>query len=73
MDRIEGVFEGLFKRVKTEIYLENDRKSSVFIYIPTDKTIKSQKLALELDKTDRWKEEIKKYSEIVNKFPKLIS
>jgi len=73
LDRIEGVFEGLFKRVKTEIYLENDRKSSVFIYIPTDKTIKSQKLALELDKTDRWKEEIKKYSEIVNKFPKLIS
>lgn len=73
LDQIEGVFEGLFKRVKTKIYLKNDRKSSAFIYIPTDKTIKSQKLTLELDKTDRWKEEIKKYFEIVNKFPKLIS
>ncbi|MFX0047160.1 MAG: gamma-glutamylcyclotransferase family protein [Candidatus Hermodarchaeota archaeon] len=73
LDQIEGVLEGLFKRVKTEIYLKNNRKSSAFIYIPTDKTIKKQKLDLELDKTDRWKEEIKKYSEIVNKFPKLIS
>ncbi len=72
-DRIEGVFEGLFKRVNTEIYLKNDRKSSAFIYVPTDKTIKSQNLLLELDKTDQWKEEIKKCFEIVNKFPELIS
>ena len=73
LDRIEGVFEGLFKRVNTEIYLKNNRKSSAFIYVPTDKTIKSQNLFLELDKTDQWKEEIKKYSEIVNEFPELIS
>ena len=73
LDQIEGVFEGLFKRVNTEIYLKNDQKSSAFIYVPTDKTIKSQNLSLELDKTDQWKEEIKKYSEIVNKFPELIS
>jgi len=73
LDRIEGVFEGLFKRVNTEIYLKNDQKASAFIYVPTDKTIKSQNLFLELDKTDQWKEEIKKYSEIVNKFPELIS
>jgi len=73
LDQIEGVFEGLFKRVNTEIYLKNDRKSSAFIYVPTDKTIKSQNLFLELDKTDQWKEEIKKCSEIVNKFPELIS
>jgi gamma-glutamylcyclotransferase (GGCT)/AIG2-like uncharacterized protein YtfP len=73
LDRIEGVFEGLFKRVNTEIYLKNDQKTSAFIYVPTDKTIKSQNLFLELDKTDQWKEEIKKYSEIVNKFPELIS
>ena len=73
LDQIEGVFEGLFKRVNTEIYLKNDQKTSAFIYVPTDKTIKSQNLFLELDKTDQWKEEIKKYSEIVNKFPELIS
>jgi gamma-glutamylcyclotransferase (GGCT)/AIG2-like uncharacterized protein YtfP len=73
LDQIEGVFEGLFKRVDTEISLKNDRKSSAFIYVPTDKTIQSQNLFLELDKTDQWKEEIKKHSEIVNKFPELIS
>lgn len=73
LDQIEGVFEGLFKRVNTEIYLKNNRKSSAFIYVPTDKTIKSQNLFLELDKTDQWKEEIKKCSEIVNEFPELIS
>lgn len=73
LDRIEGVFEGLFKRVNTEIYLKNNQEASAFIYVPTDKTIKSQNLFLELDKTDQWKEEIKKYSEIVNKFPELIS
>ena len=72
LDRIEGVFEGLFKRVKTEISLKNDRKSSAFIYVPTDKTIQSHNLVLELDKTDRWKEEIKKHPEIVNNFPELI-
>ena len=73
LDRIEGVFEGLFKRVKIEISLKNDRKSSAFIYVPTDKTILSQNLFLELDKTDQWKEEIKKHLEIVNSFPELIS
>jgi len=73
LDQIEGVFEGLFKRVNTEISLKNDQKASAFIYVPTDKTIKSQNLFLELDKTDQWKEEIKKCSEIVNKFPELIS
>lgn len=73
LDRIEGVFEGLFKRVNTEIYLKNNQEASAFIYVPTDKTIKSQNLFLELDKTDQWKEEIKKYSEIANKFPELIS
>jgi len=73
LDQIEGVFEGLFKRVNTEIYLKNNQKSCAFIYVPTDKTIKSQNLFPELDKTDQWKEEIKKYSEIVNKFPELIS
>ena len=73
LDIIEGVKAGLFKRVKATIYLKKNKKSSAIIYIPTDKTIESQNLSLELDKIDRWKEEIKKYPEIVSKFPELIT
>ena len=73
LDLIEGVNEGFFERVSTEIYLKNNVKSIAFIFIPTENTIISQKLTLEIDKTDRWKEEIKKCSEIVNRFPELIS
>ena len=73
LDLIEGVSEGLFERVTTEIYLKNNKKSSAFIYIPTNNTIISQKLTLELDKTDRWMEEILKNSEVLNKFPELVA
>lgn len=72
LDLIEGVYEGLFERVITPIYLKNDSKSSAFIYIPTEKTIESQNLSLELDKVDRWVEEILKCYEIIHKFPELI-
>lgn len=73
LDRIEGVFEELFERVYAEIYLKDNIKSSALIYIPTVKTIKSQNLSLELDKIDRWKEEILKCPEVINKFPELIT
>jgi len=73
LDRIEGVSEGLFDRVNAEIFLKNNRKSSAFIYVPTDKTIKLQNLSLELDKIDRWEEEIKKIPEIVRNFPTLFT
>lgn len=72
LDSIEGVFDDLFERIITEVYLKNNRILSAYIYIPTKKTIASQKLSLELDKTDRWKEEIKNYPEIVEKFPELV-
>lgn len=72
LDSIEGVFDDLFERIITEVYLKNNRILSAYIYIPTKKTIASQKLSLELDKTDRWKEEIKKYPAIVEKFPELV-
>lgn len=72
LDRIEGVSEGLFERVTIDIYLENKMKSSAYIYIPTDNTIRSQNLTLELDKTDRWKDVILKNTEVVNKFPELL-
>jgi hypothetical protein len=73
LDLIEGVKEGLFERITAEIYLKNNIKSSAFIYIPTNNTIASQNLSLELDKTDRWMEEILKNTEVVNKFPELVT
>ncbi len=73
LDQIEGVKEGLFERVKTPIYLKNNIKSSAFIYIPTDKIIKSQKLSQKLDEIDRWKEEISKCAEIIKEFPELLT
>jgi hypothetical protein len=73
LDFIEGVKEGLFERVSTEIDLRNNTTSSAFIYIPTSKTIISRNLNLELDKEDRWIEEIKKNFEVLNYFPELIA
>jgi len=73
LDEIEGVDSGLFKRVMVDILLKNNRSSSAFMYVPTEETIVSQKLTLESDKIDRWKEEIKKIPEIVRNFPDLLT
>ena len=73
LDEIEGVDSGLFKRVMVDILLKNNRSSSAFMYVPTEETIVSQKLTLESDKIDRWKEEIKKIPEIVRNFPDLFT
>jgi gamma-glutamylcyclotransferase (GGCT)/AIG2-like uncharacterized protein YtfP len=73
LDEIEGVDSGLFKRVMVDILLKNNQSSSAFMYIPTEETIVSQKLTLESDKIDRWKEEIKKIPEIVRNFPDLFT
>ena len=73
LDLIEGVSEGLFERVSTEILLKNNTRSSAFIYIPTKKTISSQNLTLIIDERDRWKEEIRKNTEVIMKYPELIS
>ena len=73
LDKIEGVNNGLFKRVMVDILLKNSRSSSAFIYVPTEETIVSQKLTVESDKIDRWKEEIKKIPEIVRNFPALFT
>ena len=73
LDMIEGVDNGLFKRVMVDILLKNNQPSSAFMYVPTEETIVSQKLTLESDKIDRWKEEIKKMPEIIRKFPDLFT
>ena len=73
LDVIEGIDNGLFKRVMVDILLKNNQPSSAFMYVPTEETIVSQKLTLESDEVDRWKEEIKKIPEIVRNFPDLFT
>ena len=72
LDKYEGVSLGLFWREKTEIIFKNGKKSTAFIYIPTKNSIISKNLTLESDKEDRWKEQIKKYPEILVQFPELM-
>ena len=73
LDLYEGVSADLYDRVEIQVFLKNNDKINAFIYVPTQKTIESQGLTPEMDKNDRWREEIKKFPEIVNKFPELIS
>ena len=72
LDYYEGVSSELFKREETEIKLKDGQEITAYIYIPTEKIIKSQELTAEMDKNDSWKEEIKKFPEIVEKFPELV-
>ena len=72
LDIYEGVKSGLFKRVKTEVFLKNDKQIEAFIYIPTNNTINSQGLSPDLDKSDSWKKEIEKSSETLKNFPELL-
>jgi len=72
LDRYEGDHAGLFKRIQISVFLNDKRKLNAFIYIPTDETINTLNLNPNIDKIDRWKEEIKKFPEVVKKFPELI-
>ena len=72
LDIYEGVNSGLFKRLKTEVVLKNDKQIEAFIYIPTTNTIISQRLTSELDIFDSWKKEIEKSPEVLKKFPELL-
>ena len=72
LDIYEGVNSALFKRLKTEVVLKNDKQVEAFIYIPTTNTIISQRLTSELDRFDSWKKEIEKSPEVLNKFPELL-
>ncbi|MFX0019634.1 MAG: gamma-glutamylcyclotransferase family protein [Promethearchaeota archaeon] len=72
LDFYEGVSENYFKREIIEVYLKNNEKVQAYIYLPTDQLITKYKLSVNLDEKDRWKEEIKKDSEIIEKFPELI-
>lgn len=72
LDIYEGVNSGLFKRVRTEVDLKNDKQIEAFIYVPTTNTIISQRLTSELDRFDSWKKEIEKSLEVLKNFPELL-
>jgi serine protease inhibitor len=71
-DFYEGVSENYFKREIIEVYCKNNEKIQAYIYLPTDQLITKYKISIDLDEKDRWKEEIKKDPEIIEKFPELI-
>ncbi len=72
LDYYEGLHSGLYERYEIEIILKNNKRSNALIYVPTQETINSLKLTPDLDLNDRWKEEIKKYPEVVLNFPELV-
>lgn len=72
LDGYEGVSANLFKREITDTQFKNGKNSTAFIYVPTENLINKFDLTLNLDKEDKWKEEIKKIPEIINKFPELV-
>lgn len=71
LDKYEGVYENYFKLEEVEGYKKDNQLFKAYIYLPTEDTIKELKLSVELDKNDNWKEEIKKFPEVLNKFPEL--
>jgi hypothetical protein len=71
LDYYEGVHSNLFERVETQIILKDGKKLNAFIYVPSEETIIKEKLTLDIDKHDRWKEEIKNFPDIIKKFPEL--
>jgi gamma-glutamylcyclotransferase (GGCT)/AIG2-like uncharacterized protein YtfP len=72
LDLYEGVSEDYFRREIIEVYLKNNEKVQAYIYLPTDQLIIKYNLSVNLDEMDRWREEIKKDPEIIEKFPELI-
>ena len=72
LDNYEGVHLGLFERIQIQAELKTKQKIVAFLYIPTKNLIFSQKLTMKLDTSDRWKDQIKKFPEIVREFPELI-
>jgi len=72
LDNYEGVDLGLFERIQINVELKTRDKIKAFLYIPTENLIISQLLTKELDTSDRWKEHIKTFPEIVLFFPELI-
>lgn len=72
LDFYEGVAESYFERKIVNIFLMNKKVIRAFLYLPTKSTILSQNLTPDIDKNDFWKEEIKKFPEIIKMFPELI-
>ena len=72
LDRYEGVPEAIFQRTEIKVTLKTGKQIPAYLYVPTKSTIFRENLSLELDLHDRWKEEIKKFPDIIHKFPELM-
>ena len=72
LDNYEGVNDDLFKRIEIYVKLKSGEKTKAFLYVPTDNLISTNKLHKGLDTSDRWKDHIRKFPEIVKLFPELI-
>ena len=72
LDHYEGIPSGLFNRIEIQFLFKNKKKNKAFLYVPSQETIKKYGLSPNLDPNDRWKEEIKKYPEIIQQFPELV-
>ena len=71
MDFYEGVSENYFKREFILACNTNKEPFKAYLYVPTEIMIKKYNLSIEMDKNDKWKEEIKKFPEILKLFPEL--
>jgi len=71
LDFYEGVSENYFKRETILAYNKNKELFKAYLYVPTKIMIKNYNLSIEMDENDKWKEEIKKFPEILKVFPEL--
>lgn len=71
LDQYEGVPSGLYDRVELSFSLTDHNEEKGFIYIPSENTIQKYGLSPEMDPNDRWKEEIRKFPDIIEKYPEL--
>ena len=72
LDIYEGVEAGLYSREEISVEDLKGNNLEAYIYIPTEKCIAEYELSLDKDPTDCWMEEIRKNSNIYEKYPQLI-
>jgi gamma-glutamylcyclotransferase (GGCT)/AIG2-like uncharacterized protein YtfP len=72
LDKFEGVDTNLYYRRTIQVVLKDKSEINADIYLPTETTVIREKLTLEMDNVDAWKFEMKKYKEIVERFPELL-
>jgi len=71
LDHYEGVSAGLYNRIEVECIYKDKSKEKVFLYVPTDETIKFSRLNGLSKKDDLWYDRIQEYHTIISAFPEL--